>query len=681
MNSTYYFEKLDFTNLTEVQRKIINIKDKNILILSPCGSGKTEASHSKLLEWNKKSIIVEPQKTLVTSLYDRLNKYHDKLGLNKWTINHSSMQEDRFLQNDFCITTIDQILSGYLGIGKQAFMRGKNILMSNLVFDEVQLFEPNKTLLTTINMLDEIYKLNNRFIIMTATMPEYLITFLKDRYNMGVVICEEEAVKERQVYLNYVNELNFTKINNIQDKQIIICNTQSQQEEIYENIKHKDRCIILNSKLLLTDRKEIEKKLQLYFGKHSKNNDKILISTQVVEAGMDISAKYLYSADCPIDNLIQRSGRCVRWGGDGYILVFNTEDKIYDKEIVENTNNKIKQNQNIKFTWKIQKEWINEILNPYYKKYINEKALKINKRMFKIYDRNKLIRGIENINLIVDNNISIYSFNKESVGIHINNIKKISKTNKLYILKNKELKKVLYNQINIGDTVVIEGNDCIYDKLGFRYKENYKCESFKYINIKNNIKFNDYVYETWLHHSESVEDLLKYKIEQEQFKDWIVKDKENISFYGGLHDIGKLDSEWVRGTPSKIEPLAHFPFKKGILHSKNRNHAYISAYILKPYISNIMFNVILQHHKRFIIDNQQAKGIDVYKIDNTYLKYLRNYGFDKNILNEGKNILISNKDIITPASKEYTDFLYLEGLLMETEIQAINDYIHLKKVV
>ena len=673
INAKDYFKGIGFIKLTEVQRKIKDIKDKNILIISPCGSGKTEASHSKLLEWGKKSIFIQPQKTLATSIYNRLNEYHKILNLDKWTIQHSSIEEDRFLQNKYCVTTIDQVLSGYLGIGKQAIMKGKNVITSNLVFDEVQLFDTEKMLLTTINMLDDIYKLNNNFIIMTATMPEYLINFLKDRYDMEVIICKNDSVENRKVKLNYIEELNINNIENYSDKQIIICNTQKQQCSIYNKIKDKDRVIVLNSKFLKTDRKNIEEKVDKYFSKHSMKNNKILLTTQIVEAGMDISADIVYTASCPIDNLVQRAGRCSRWGGDGQVIVFNSNDKIYNMAICKRTNDKIKQNQGIIFDWSIQKEWINEILNNFYEEKVHKNSLKLNKLYFKQYNRNNLIRDIENVNVIVDKNISINSFKKESIGIHINNLKRIAKTNKLYILNKKEILETTFNQIEIGETVVIDGNDCVYDELGFRYLGGNVCNDFKYYNEKNGIKFNDYVKETWLHHSISVRDLLKERIKKENFKDEFTKNRDKISNILGLHDLGKLDIEWLEGTPMTNEPLAHFPFQFKT-YSKNRNHAFISATVLKPYISNLLYNVILQHHRRYAIDDI-PKGISEYKLHNTYKKLLKDYGLHIDIKDYGKNILIKNKDVMTPENKSWTDFLYLTGLFMEVEIEAISTYI------
>ena len=422
-----YYDKLGFKKLTEVQRKILN-KNKNILILSSCGSGKTEASYFNLLN-DGKIIFVQPMKTLANSIEKRLNEYNSRLGLSNVSIQHSANQEDMFLQNKYSVTTIDQVLSGYLALGRQAFMRGKNILYSNLIFDEVQLFDADSMLLTTINMLDEINKLGNRFIIMTATMPQYLIDFLKERYDMDIIITTEER-KDRVVKINYIEELDYDKINRYKGKQIIVCNTVNRLIEVYQNI-NKERVVVLHSKFTSEDREIKEKEVVKYFGKDSKDNDKILLTTQIVEAGMDISCDILYSELCSIDSLVQRDGRCCRWGGNGNVIVFNNNDVVYDIDVVNNTKNKLKNNNNLIFDWETQKKWINDILNPYYKSKITTKTLKKNKLNFKFCKRDLLIRSVQNVNVIVRNNFTREDFNRQSIIIRLSMIKKLSKNNEL----------------------------------------------------------------------------------------------------------------------------------------------------------------------------------------------------------------------------------------------------------
>lgn len=56
--------------------------------------------------------------------------------------------------------------------------------------------------------------------------------------------------------------------------------------------------------------------------------DRIIVATQVIEAGVDISAGVLITELAPWPSLVQRFGRCARWGGSARVLVmdFQPED-------------------------------------------------------------------------------------------------------------------------------------------------------------------------------------------------------------------------------------------------------------------------------------------------------------------------------------------------------------------
>ena len=55
--------------------------------------------------------------------------------------------------------------------------------------------------------------------------------------------------------------------------------------------------------------------------------DRIIVATQVVEAGVDISATCLVTELAPWPNLVQRFGRAARYGGSGQVLVVDRELK------------------------------------------------------------------------------------------------------------------------------------------------------------------------------------------------------------------------------------------------------------------------------------------------------------------------------------------------------------------
>ena len=51
--------------------------------------------------------------------------------------------------------------------------------------------------------------------------------------------------------------------------------------------------------------------------------NRIIVATQVVEAGVDLSAGCLIAELAPWPSLVQRFGRCARYGGSGKVLVVN----------------------------------------------------------------------------------------------------------------------------------------------------------------------------------------------------------------------------------------------------------------------------------------------------------------------------------------------------------------------
>lgn len=671
-----YFERLGFTKLTEVQNKIQEIdKSKNVLILSQTGSGKTEAAHSRLLDWGGKSIFVQPMKTLATSMRERLDKYHRVLELDGWSLQHSSDSEDRFLMNKYVITTIDQALSGWLGLGRQSLARGKNVIMSNMVFDEVQLFDTEKSLLTTIAMLDS---LDRNFIIMTATMPQSLINFLKDRYGMEVIVTEEDNGDKK---INFREYLDYNELNDCTEKQIIICNTQKQQIDIYNNIEDKDRCIVLNSKFTKGDRNKIELDVMKYFGKGSQDNNKILISTQVVEAGMDISSNIVYSVEAKIDNLIQRAGRCARWGGEGKFIVFkaDTEDWIYDKSIVESTTNEIKAISGCKFTWSIQKEMVNDILGEWYSDKINNKTIRKNRVNLKESKRSNLIRDMQNVNITIDHK-NVES-KRDTISIHISEAERIIKAGTKAYVNGVETKK-----LEVGDAVVLDGFNCIYDRLGFRLNDTWfivddgdRCSEFENGETKDSISYSDYKHEAWITHSNLVRDSARKRL----LRDGVIDKNrvEELAFYMGLHDVGKLNKEWQgsRWADYKGTPLAHFPFRTGnAMHMRNKNHAAISAVALRDRLDNVMFNVILQHHKRHIGSDGEFYKLAQHEFIKEAGEVLKEYGVDD--IGEGEATMLSYKsDIINPTSNKWNEFLYLVGVLMESDIEAVETF-HKNKI-
>ncbi len=123
---------------------------------------------------------------------------------------------------------------------------------------------------------------------------------------------------------------------------IVILNTVERAKKLFQEIqklvnkrteyKEKDILLLLHSQYRPPDRQNILNRL---LGKLN-DDGYILVTTQVVEAGIDISCKTLYTETAPIQSLIQRFGRCNREGeyesADIFYIGLNDEKGKYYPE-------------------------------------------------------------------------------------------------------------------------------------------------------------------------------------------------------------------------------------------------------------------------------------------------------------------------------------------------------------
>ena len=96
------------------------------------------------------------------------------------------------------------------------------------------------------------------------------------------------------------------------DKTLVVLNTVRRARDLYRALKKhtKAKVLLAHSHFRQPDRKRITKEML------AAPNDQglIIVATQVVEAGMDLSAKELFTELAPWASLVQRFGRCNRQG-------------------------------------------------------------------------------------------------------------------------------------------------------------------------------------------------------------------------------------------------------------------------------------------------------------------------------------------------------------------------------
>jgi hypothetical protein len=127
---------------------------------------------------------------------------------------------------------------------------------------------------------------------------------------------------------------------------IIICNTVSQAQGLYRDLQALNQdwqlnITLLHARFLPEHRAAKENRLKDIFAQnwHTTNDTicEVLISTQVIEAGINITCQVLHSQLCPMNSLLQRAGRCARFPGEmGEVFVYRSvEVNLENQELAE----------------------------------------------------------------------------------------------------------------------------------------------------------------------------------------------------------------------------------------------------------------------------------------------------------------------------------------------------------
>ena len=343
-------------------------RDKNLIVIAPTGSGKTEAS---LLWMNgEKSFYTLPLKVSSNAIYLRIKENYEykdvallhsdamAVYLREYNSNEDigeKYERSKMLSQPLTVCTVDQLFRFvYRALGTEIF--AATLKYSKLVLDEIQAYEP-RVIATIIYGLKMIQEMGGKFAIITATFPPVLKYFM-EQYGLfegKQYMFKDFTGKEYQVekYPRHKVEIRHSEMNldeiRLQGKNrkvLVICNTVSKAQKLYKKLEG-ENVWLLHSKYIRRDRAFLERKI-MEFSESGESG--IWITTQIVEASLDIDFDILYTEMCTADSLLQRMGRCNRKGrycpDEANIVVFDNrngvsegkrrsvyEDKLYDRSL------------------------------------------------------------------------------------------------------------------------------------------------------------------------------------------------------------------------------------------------------------------------------------------------------------------------------------------------------------
>ena len=380
---------------------------ENVILQAPTGAGKTDAALLPFIQNLERDgdriprtcLYATPMRVLSNQFYQ---KYHDRIArldqmhgtdlLRTYkllerepiSIQTGEQQDDPQFESLLTFCTIDQLLASFLGVpysieSRKANLNVAAIFGSYLVLDEFHLFplSQNKrscfgartTILSMLRLLQPM----TRFVLMTATFSSHLLDELQRLLGAKVVRISDDELRtiangrERTFALSST-PLSADEVLGKHDRcSLVICNTVLRAQHMYWQIQQRARdqdieVVLLHSRLTAEDRKDRSEKIMRELGQAPKvweGNERfgwkdgqyygknlIVVATQVVEVGLDISVQTLHTELAPASSLIQRAGRCARFAQQKstvviYPLQGEQEETIstrpYDKGLCEQT--------------------------------------------------------------------------------------------------------------------------------------------------------------------------------------------------------------------------------------------------------------------------------------------------------------------------------------------------------
>ena len=364
----------------EVLKCLLN--GESVILQAPTGSGKTRAA---LLPFIQNLARLEdrfpltcryavPMRVLANQFYreydeiitsidryapTRLAEKYGKIGRKVVAVQTGELPDDPKFESALTFCTIDQLLASFLAVpysigGSSANLNVAGVASSYIVLDEFHLYpllRGEKSVYgartTALQMLRLLSSIKTPFVLMTATFSSTLLQQLGEMLGAKVVTVKDEqelleiAQGRTRTFRRSSEPMDAERIL-VEHRQsradgnastLIVCNTVLRAQKLFLQLRRAEeqgtRVILLHSRFSMEDRRRLAQEIEEELGPKQWSNgmysgrDIIVVATQVIEVGLDISSHRLHTENAPANSLIQRAGRCARFAQQqGKVIVY-----------------------------------------------------------------------------------------------------------------------------------------------------------------------------------------------------------------------------------------------------------------------------------------------------------------------------------------------------------------------
>lgn len=342
-----------------------------LLLRAPCGTGKTEAVVAPwLAQFLDRDFILPPRLIYVLPTQALCNQIGQRLSKSAQVadkrlvvrVQHGAAPHDAMLFSDIAVTTLDHFVYAYARSSGQ--VRGHIDLPAGcmahslVVFDEAHLYQSAYTFSIMRALLEILNAAGVPFVVMTATMPRSLQQSFGEHIRFTEIEFTGEPM-ERELDLRLhldrpllsgeaVDSAAFEAIAEAR-RTLIVCNTVATAQQVYQLLDgpRREDVALVHSRYTVADRARHEKQaIDLL------KSQGVVVSTQVCEAGLDVSADLLITEMAPADSLIQRAGRCARLHHGqprGTVMVYLPAGHPYEQEYLDTSSGYLSENADLDF--------------------------------------------------------------------------------------------------------------------------------------------------------------------------------------------------------------------------------------------------------------------------------------------------------------------------------------------